>query len=258
MKKYLVSYDVETTGLSPQNDFIIQLSCIKVEKATMVEVDRRDWYIKPAHAYTIDPKATEVHGLTKEFIEEHGKTIKEIADDFLGFIEDCDFLTYNGNTFDIQFLYKDFSMFGYDLKLEGRMFYDAYAMECTFRPRTLAYIYHDYTGKILDGAHNAIKDVEATIEVFKKQKEIFLDDNWDKVDNMIENQLLTPDGSIRRPSWNSEMIVFARGKYKDCEFMEVYRKDPSYVKWFTTNVASSYTLDVLRGYFQKHQYDKNS
>ena len=97
MNKFLCAYDVETTGLSKQHDFIIQLSCIKLDKETMNEVGRRDWYIKPAHAYTIDPKATEVHGLTKEFIEANGKTIKEIADDFLSFIDGCDFLTYNGN-----------------------------------------------------------------------------------------------------------------------------------------------------------------
>jgi DNA polymerase-3 subunit epsilon len=155
--------------------------------------------------------------LTKEFIEKNGKTIKEIADDFLSFIDNCDFLTYNGNTFDIQFLYKDFNMFGYDLKLEERKFYDAYAMECTFRPRTLSFIYHDYTGKILDGAHNAIKDVEATIEVFKKQQEIY-GKSWEELDSMHENNLLTPDGSIRRPSAISDQIIFARGKYKDCEF----------------------------------------
>lgn len=249
--KHLIAYDVETTGLSTQNDFIIQLSCIKVNKEDFAEIDRRDWYIKPAHAYKIHPSATEAHGLTKEFIEKNGKTIKEIADDFLSFIDDCDFLTYNGNTFDIQFLYKDFNMFGYDLKLEERKFYDAYAMECTFRPRTLSFIYHDYTGKDLDGAHNAIKDVEATIEVFKKQQEIY-GKSWEELDDMTENNLLTPDGSIRRPSAISDQIVFARGKYKDCEFMEIYRKDQNYIKWFMENVASKYTKNVLREYYKKN------
>lgn len=252
MNKYVVAYDVETTGLSTQNDFIIQLSCIKLDKETLSEIDRRDWYIKPAHKYEIHPDATKTHGLTKEFIEANGKYIKEIADDFLKFIEECDFLTYNGNTFDIQFLYKDFNMFGYDLKLEDRIFYDSYAMECTFRPRTLSYIYSDYTGKILDGAHNAIKDVEATIEIFRKQKELYLDDNWEKIDEMKENQLLTPDGSIRRPSSTTDQIVFTRGKYKDCEFMEIYRNDPSYIKWFMENVASNYTKKVLREYYKKN------
>ena len=253
MNMFLCAYDVETTGLSKQHDFIIQLSCIKLDKETMNEVGRRDWYIKPAHAYTIDPKATEVHGLTKEFIEANGKTIKEIADDFLSFIDGCDFLTYNGNTFDIQFLYKDFGMFGYDLKLEDRKFYDAYAMECKFRPRTLSYIYSDYTGKILDGAHNAIKDVEATIEVFKKQMEIYVDNSWNEAGKMQENQLLTPDGSIRMPNPENGNIVFAHGKYKDAEFMEIYKKDPSYVKWFMENVASNYTKNVLRKYYKERK-----
>jgi DNA polymerase III alpha subunit (gram-positive type) len=43
--KHLIAYDVETTGLSTQNDFIIQLSCIKVNKEDFTEIDRRDWYI---------------------------------------------------------------------------------------------------------------------------------------------------------------------------------------------------------------------
>lgn len=257
MNKFLCAYDVETTGLSKQHDFIIQLSCIKLLKETMEEVGRRDWYIKPAHTYTIDPKASEVHGLTKEFIEANGVTIKEIADDFLSFIEECDFLSYNGNTFDIQFLYKDFSMFGYDLKLEDRKFYDAYAMECKFRPRTLSYIYSDYTGRFLEGAHNAIKDVEATIEVFKKQKSIYMDDAWEKLDELNENHLLTPDGSIRMPNPENGNIVFAVGKYKDCEFMEVYEKDFNYIKWFMDNVASKYTINILREYYKKHKSTGN-
>lgn len=250
MNEFICAYDVETTGLSPQHDFIIQLSCIKIKKQTMEEVDRRNWYIKPAHAYTIDEKATEVHGLTKEFIEENGVDIRTIADDFIQFIDGCDFLTYNGNTFDIQFLFKDFNMFGYDLNLDNRKFYDAYAMECKYRPRTLSFVYSDYTGKILDGAHNAINDVEATIEVFKKQNELYCS-TWDELDDLPENNLLTPDGSIRMPDNTTKNIVFARGKWKDVEFMEVYRKDPSYITWFTNNVASKYTLNILRNYYKE-------
>mgnify|MGYP003292776882 CR=1 FL=1 len=37
--KHLIAYDVETTGLSTQNDFIIQLSCIKVNKDDFKEID---------------------------------------------------------------------------------------------------------------------------------------------------------------------------------------------------------------------------
>lgn len=253
--KNIVIWDVETTGLSPQNDFIIQLSCMKVNPKTNDTIDERSWYIKPAHTYTIDPKATEVHGLTKEFIEKNGKTIKEIADDFLEFIDGCDFMTYNGNTFDIQFLYKDFSMFGYDLKLSERKFYDAYAMECKYNPRDLSSVYKKYTGKDLQGAHDAMNDVKATWEVWKKQMDVH-GTSYEELNEMNENNLLSPDGSIRRPN-KEDIIVFARGKYKDVEFMEVYNKDYNYIKWFMENAASDYTKNILRNYYIKYKPKNN-
>ena len=249
--KNIVIYDIETTGLSPQNDFIIQLSCMKVNPNTLENIGERSWYIKPAHAYNIDPKATEVHGLTKDFIEKNGKTIKEIAPDFLEFIEDCDFMTYNGNNFDIRFLYKDFSMFKFDLKLEGRKFYDAYAMECKYNPRNLSSVYKKYTGIELEGAHDAMNDVRATWEVWKKQMEVY-NNTFNELGEMSENNLLTPDGSIRKPN-DTDVIVFAMGKYKDVEFMEVYKKDYNYIQWFMENIASNYTKNVLREYYKRHK-----
>ncbi|MBR5298534.1 MAG: 3'-5' exonuclease, partial [Parabacteroides sp.] len=240
--KPIVCYDVETTGLSPKEDYIIQLSCIKFDRETFDVLGELDYYIKPIHKYTISPEATDVHGLTKEFIEENGINLKDIAEEFINFIDGCDILTYNGNNFDIQFLYKDFELCGYDLKLEGRMFYDAYSIECTKHPRTLSTIYTKYTGKELDGAHNSLNDVKATIDIFKGQMSEM---TFEEADEMPGNQLISPDGSIRRPNNDKNIIVMARGKYKDVDFMDVYKKDPSYIEWFFKNVASSYTKNVL-------------
>lgn len=251
--KNIVIWDVETTGLSPKEDFIIQLSCMKVNPETKEILGEKSWYIKPAHKYSIDPRATEVHGLTKEFIEENGKTIKEIADEFLSFIDGCDFMTYNGNNFDIKFLYKDFEMFGYDLKLEDRKFFDAYAMECTYNPRNLGTVYKKYTGNELEGAHDAMNDVRATWEVWKSQMDVY-QTSYDDLKNMNENNLLSPDGSIRYSNpLVDDTIVFVMGKYKDTEFMEVMEKDYNYIQWFMNNVASNYTKEVLRKYYKKHK-----
>jgi DNA polymerase-3 subunit epsilon len=252
--KFIVCWDVETTGLNPKEDFMIQLAVSKFSKETMEIIESKKWYVKPAHNYTISPQAQAVHGLTKEFIEANGVYFKELAPEFFKMIEDADLLTYNGNTFDIKFLNEECKRWGLPLPIVGKNFYDAFAMECRFHPRNLSAVYKSYTGLDLEDAHDALADVNATIEVFKNQV-IKHGVTFDEIDTWQENNLLTPDGSIRNTAAAGEelRIVFAVGKYKDSEFMEITKKDPGYIKWYMENIASDYTKNVLSKYYAKNR-----
>ncbi len=248
--KDIVCFDVETTGLSQKEDFIIQLSMIKIDQS-FSKIDNKSWYIKPVHKYEIKSTAIEKHGITKEFLEENGVNLKDIAQEILDFIEGCDFLTYNGNSFDIGFLYKDLKIVGYDLNMEGRTCYDAFLLYKMMYPSTLEAVYKRCTGKDLEGAHNAINDVEATIEVYKYLRELNID-----VDESTFN-IVSPEGSIRKIIIDGvESLVFSFGKYKDDEFLSVYDKDPQYVKWFLGNIASEYTFNMLKKYCQERKKTK--
>lgn len=245
--KDIVCFDVETTGLSQKEDFIIQLSMIKIDQS-FNKIDGKSWYIKPVHKYEIKTTAIEKHGITKEFLEENGVSLKDIAQEILDFIEGCDFLTYNGNSFDISFLYKDLKLVGYDLNMEGRTCYDAFLLYKMMYPSTLEAVYKRCTGKDLEGAHNAINDVEATIEVYKYLRELNVD-----VDESTFN-IVSPEGSVRKVIIDGvESLVFSFGKYKDDEFLSVYNKDPQYIKWFLGNVASEYTFNILKKYCEKRK-----
>lgn len=250
MNNYIVAYDVETTGLNPKEDFIIQLSMIKFEKDTFNQVAKKNWYIKPAHNYTINPQAQAVHGISKEWLDANGIYLKDIISEIDEMVKDSDFLTYNGNSFDIKFLYKDLQMWGYELELENRKYYDSFAMECRFAPRDLSSVYKKYTGETLSGAHNAMADVEATIRIFMEQMTKHKI-GWGDINDFQENTLLTPDGSIRNAAAAGEplRIVFNVGKYKDSEFMEICAKDPGYIKWYMENIASNYTKKFLKKYY---------
>lgn len=252
--KFIVCWDVETTGLNPKEDFMIQLAVSKFSKETMEIIESKKWYVKPAHNYTISPQAQAVHGLTKEFIEANGVYFKELAPELFKMIEDADLLTYNGNTFDIKFLNEECKRWGLPLPIVGKNFYDAFAMECRFHPRNLSAVYKSYTGLDLEDAHDALADVNATIEVFKNQV-IKHGVTFDEIDTWQENNLLTPDGSIRNTAAAGEelRIVFAVGKYKDSEFMEITKKDPGYIKWYMENIASDYTKNVLSKYYAKNR-----
>ena len=253
MNDYIVAFDVETTGLSQKDDFVIQLSAIKFKKFTFEIVKELNYYIKPCLEYIISPGAFQAHGLTKEFIAENGVSLKSIAPEFLDMIEDSDYLTFNGNRFDVNILYKDLLMVGYEFPMTGKIFYDSYGMEVRLSPRNLSTVYTKYTGKILEDAHNSLADVKATIDVFKAQFESIEDD----IDEWPENKLYSPEGSIRNAANvnEPERIVFSIGKYKDVEFMEVCKKDPQYISWFKDKVASPYTWRLLSRYYKEHRND---
>lgn len=248
MKTKVVCFDVETTGLSDKEDYIIQLAMSKFDINTFEIVDSKNWYIEPIHAYEISPGAIKTHGITKEYLKEHGVNIKDIAQEIIDFVEDSDYLTYNGNSFDVRFIYKDLKMAGYEFPIKGKQFYDAYLMYKKFNPCTLSHVYESLTGEEMADAHDAFSDVEATISVFR---ELMKNTTIRNAQMMPENQLISPENSIRYDV--SDNIIFNFGKYKDAEFCKVLDRDPSYVKWFLSNISSDYTKKILKKYYKKHK-----
>ena len=112
--KNIVCIDTETTGLNANEDHIIQLSLVKIELQTGIELNVFDRYIIPERKFEISRSAEEVHGITKDFLLENGVYLKDVANEILEILNDSDaYLTYNGNTFDFKFLVNDFAEIGY-------------------------------------------------------------------------------------------------------------------------------------------------
>lgn len=252
--KYIVSIDCETTGLDQKNDYIIQLSAVKFNPETFEVIDTWDNIILPLRKFIITKNALNTHSLTEEYVKAHGKTLKELGQSFLDFIKDCDYLSYNGNSFDFKFLIKDFSQAGFEFPVIGKIFYDAYAMECKINPRDLSSVYKKYIGDTFDDAHNSLNDSLATIKIFEAQQKV-LKNNTEELNKWRENHVLTFTGSIRytSSSKDNEMIVFSYGKYKDSDVYKIALQDTEYFKWYMTNVADDLAKVNLRKYFNiKH------
>lgn len=247
----LIVFDLETTGLSKQTDRTVQLAAVKIDRNFKI-LDKFKSYIIPSGQWTMTPGAEVVHGLTREFIEENGKPLAEVAPDFLKFIEGCDYVTFNGNNFDVQILWLDFAREDLELPFEGRKFYDVCGMERVLNPNNLRACFERYTGQTMDAAgleaHDALSDVLATVAVMRGQFEKY-DLNWDKIDDWKENELLTPEGSIRDADGvDGRILLFAFGKYKEKDVYEIMKSDPDYCRWWSQNVATPYTRNIVRKY----------
>lgn len=93
-----VFIDVETTGLSPTKDAIVQVSAVRFfgDEA----IDGMNTYINPE--CPIPFETTRLHGITNDMVKDAPK-ISDIREQFMAFIKDAVLVGYN-ITFDLQFL----------------------------------------------------------------------------------------------------------------------------------------------------------
>lgn len=99
-----VVIDLETTGLDPRFDEIIEIAGVRYEYDQ--ETDRFQTLVKPMNE--IDPFITELTGITNEMVQD-APNIEPILPDFLEFIGASVIIGHNVN-FDINFVY-DTAMF---------------------------------------------------------------------------------------------------------------------------------------------------
>lgn len=94
-----VILDVETTGLSPASDRIIQISAIKYDTAGQ-PIASYDTYLNPG--IPIPSEASKVNGITDQMVAAAPRA-EDIRDVFFDFLGDCLLVGYN-TTFDLKFI----------------------------------------------------------------------------------------------------------------------------------------------------------
>ncbi len=95
-----VVLDTETTGLDPAlGHRVIEIGGVEILNRRITG-EAFHVYLNPER--DIDPGAMEVHGLTREFLEDKAR-FREIAPDFLRFIADAELIIHNA-PFDVGFL----------------------------------------------------------------------------------------------------------------------------------------------------------
>lgn len=166
LKRPLVFWDLETTGIDFLNDRIVEFNFTKIHPDGGQE--SIESLVNPG--MNIPAEASEVHKITDESVESYPQ-FSHFIDQISRFLYDCDLVTYNGNKFDVPLLMMEFSRNGVLFDFTKYKFIDASVIFIRQNPRTLSAAYTAYTGEILDQAHMASIDVDATISIFAKQLE---------------------------------------------------------------------------------------
>lgn len=98
MLKDYVAFDLETTGLDAENDYIIEIGALKVRDGKVI--DRFMEFVKPP--VLISRRITEITGITNEMVQVARDT-KDIIRDFVAFCGD-DVLLGHNLMFDYKFM----------------------------------------------------------------------------------------------------------------------------------------------------------
>lgn len=280
LKKPLVVFDLETTGLDIVNDRIIQLSFIKVYPDGKEE--RGDHLINPGRH--IPEMITELTGIDDEKVKD-APSFKQISTTLAETFKGCNFAGFNSNRFDVPMLAEEFLRAGIDFDFSKCRLIDAQAIFHKMERRNLAAAYKFYCGRKMEEdfeAHRADQDTEATYRVLmgeldmysKEQQEEderilpndmdFLaefskqNDNVDFAGRMIWAPITDKEGKPLTDKDGKPQLqeVFNFGKYKDYPVAEVLKKDPGYYSWmlgadFPNNTKQVLTRIRLRE-FNKH------
>lgn len=164
-----VVVDIETTGLSPEENEIIEIAAIRVED--MAVVDRRAQLVRPS--CSIDPYITELTGIDDAMVAD-AMPIADVIPRFRKFLGDSLIMGHNVN-FDISFLY-DASMAHLGEPISND-YIDTLRIARKLYPEarhSLQDLKHRFClDSIRD--HRALSDVLLTLEVYRNMRDYALE-----------------------------------------------------------------------------------
>ena len=242
LKKPIVFFDLETTGVAVAKDRIVEISIYKVHPNGNKE--SKTWLVNPT--IPILAETTAVHGIDDAKVANE-PTFKELAHDIKNMMEGCDLAGYNSNRFDIPLLAEEFLRADLDFDMKKRKAVDVQNIFHKMEQRTLSAAYKFYCEKDLENAHSAEADTQATYEILTAQL-----DRYDELENDID--FLSEFSTRGKPFADMAGFIvfnedneecFSFGKYKGQTVVSVLQTNPGYFSWIQQADFPLYTKKVL-------------
>ena len=164
LQRPIVFFDLETTHLDVNIARIVEIALIKLfsDGTTESFLTR----INPGIPIPVD--ATRIHGINNFDVMDK-PVFRAVAVDIQSFIQDCDLAGFNLIAYDLPILINEFKRSGIDFSMENVYIVDVMTIFKMKERRNLSAAYRFYCLKELENAHSALKDTQATLEIFQAQ-----------------------------------------------------------------------------------------
>ena len=252
LKKPIAFFDLETTGVDPAKDRIVEIAIIKLNPDGTREIYEKR--VNPERK--IPAETTAIHGITDEDVA-NAPTFKEIAHDVYNFIKNCDLGGYNSNKFDIPCFAEELLRAGIEVDFKKRKLVGVQQIFYKMEPRTLSAAYKFYCGGTLENAHSALADIDATVKVLESQLDMYKD----SIENDVETIHKFTGGEdfvdyARRMVLKNGVPIFNFGKHKGQTVEDVLRREPQYYDWMMSSDFSLHTKQCLSEILNKMMLKK--
>ncbi len=165
--KKIVVFDIETTGLDPEQDQIIEIGAVKIDNGNIIE--KFASFVRPTVEISRD--ITNLTGISQDMVE-NAPDVQDVIKDFYDFTHDCIISGHNIINFDIKFIRREGEIMGLDFDNE---LIDTLSEARTARLKLTKFnlsALTNYLGIKLEGAHRAWNDAYATAQVLLRLNEI--------------------------------------------------------------------------------------
>lgn len=258
LKRPLLFFDIESTGLNIATDCIVELCFVKIYPG-QDEPEIKTWRIRPWDyenkcQHPIDPKASEVNGIKDEDLVSC-PTFYELSDEIVSMLDDCDLAGFNSAKFDLPLLAEEVERAKaagkkLNIDLHEAQMVDVQNIYHYFEPRNLRAAYRFYCGgEDFENAHSAEADTVATYKVLLAQL-----DKYQTGDNAPKEILKNDINALAKFS-KKKYVDFAGtlvydengeeilniGKHKGKTARSVFETEPGYFAWVQT---ASFTRDT--------------
>ncbi len=233
--------DVETTGLSPYSDRIVELSILKIHPNGSEEYKKHR--INPG--IPIPPDATAIHGITDEDVADE-YDFRQYAESIRDFLIGCDIAGFNVIKFDLPFLEAEFVRANIEFSRQGRYLIDSQVIYHQRDPRDLQAAYQKYCGKGIENAHDTEVDAKAAAEILDGQLEVYRDLPKDAAGlsalcYKVEENTIDVEGKF---IWSEGEAVCNFGKHKGWSLREIAKDHPDYLEWISRGDFSLEVKDI--------------
>lgn len=229
--------DLETTGTDIAKDRIVQIAVVKHFFDGRPR-EKKCLLINPQ--IPIPKEATEVHKITDDMVK-NAPHFSQIAKSMLGYLDGCIISGYNIMGFDIPLLVEELLRAKVEFSFDDTTFIDAMNIYKKLNPRDLSAFYKHYTGNVLEGAHDALVDTEATADGFfemvrKEDVLVAMDNEALSKYSMMNDNIVDFAGKFVRN--DAGVICFNFGKHRG----QPVSTEMGFLDWM---LNKDFTMDTL-------------
>lgn len=258
LERPLIIFDCETTGPNPRTDRIVELGFILLKPDGTV----REWqnFVNPGipipheATYGNPAKGYEGHGITDEMVKD-APSFKDLAGPLLrGFKPETDYAGFNVMRYDLPLMKAEFDRAGHPWSYDDARVLDGFRLWQIGERRTLSDAVERFLRRKHEGAHRALDDVRASLEVIVAQLVEFpelprdvaalQELQYPRDPNEVpgtKNQVLWQDDPVRQ---GLQVLVMNFGKnWRGKRLDLMTRRD---LEWIVSNACQGATAETKR------------